>query len=158
MMSKLILCSTVTLIVLGTASAQYNLPSFIKVCHRTDPQLAQCMKGSVEAIRPYLVQGIRELDIPPIEPLLIGDLLVSDGGGLKIRATNVQAYGPSNFVLKKMKVVEYGNQYQFQLEFPTMQTEGIYDIDGRIVLVPVKGNGQFHGNFSKLKTVISKNI
>lgn len=61
------------------------------------------MKNSVETIRPYLTNGIRELDIPPIEPLLIGDLLVSNSGGLKIAANNVQAYGPSNFVLTKMK-------------------------------------------------------
>lgn len=46
-------------------------------------------------------------------------------------------------------VVEYGKRYNFELEFPQLYAEGVYDIDGRILLIPVKGNGRFHGNFSK---------
>lgn len=64
------------------------------------------MKKSVNGIRSYLANGIPELEVPPIEPLLIGNLVVSDQGGLRITANDVQAYGPSNFNLNKMKLVK----------------------------------------------------
>lgn len=148
-LNKLISSTATLLLILGSVSGQYDLPNFIQVCNQADPQLNECMKRSVESLRPYLAQGIPELDVPPIEPLNIGNLNVADQGGLKITANNVQAYGPSNFILKKMKVVQYGTAYQFQLEFPVLRVEGVYDIDGRIVLVPVKGNGPFRGEFNR---------
>lgn len=64
------------------------------------------MKQSVEQLRPYLTRGIPELDIPPIEPIIIGDLIVAEsvpGQGISITAKGVKAYGPSNFILKKLK-------------------------------------------------------
>ncbi len=64
------------------------------------------MKRSVEGLRPYLTRGIKELDIPPIEPILIGYLIVSEsvpGQGVSITARDVKAYGPSNFILKKLE-------------------------------------------------------
>lgn len=64
-------------------------------------------------------------------------------------ARQVAQLHANDLLLYFCSVVDYGNQYQFQLEFPNLRAEGSYDIDGRIVLVPVKGNGPFHGNFSK---------
>lgn len=64
------------------------------------------MKRSVEGLKPYLSRGIRELDIPPIEPILIGDLIVAEsvpGQGVSITARDVVAYGASNFNLKKLE-------------------------------------------------------
>lgn len=95
---------------LATASDNNNvetLPApYINVCHKGDPALNQCMMKSVEQIRPYLTRGIPELDIPPIEPIIIGDLIVAEsvpGQGVSITAKGVKAYGPSNFILKSLK-------------------------------------------------------
>ncbi|XP_052890841.1 uncharacterized protein LOC128299042 [Anopheles moucheti] len=110
------------------------------------------MKESIETLRPYLARGIPELDIPSIDPIHLGDLIVAEsvpGQGVSISAKDIKAYGPSNFKLKKLTVVEYGKIYSFELELPHLYVEGRYVVDGRILLLPVKGSGKFTGNFTQ---------
>lgn len=79
----------------------------LHICHKSDPDLNGCVVTSIEKLRPSLVSGIPELDIPSIEPMDIGDLLVSENtrssGGLQISANNIRAYGASTFKIKKME-------------------------------------------------------
>lgn len=81
---------------------------YLLVCHKADPNLNQCMYNSVSKLKPYLVRGIPEYDIPGLEPILLGDLIVADsngnnGQGLSITANDINAYGASDFNLKKFK-------------------------------------------------------
>lgn len=46
-------------------------------------------------------------------------------------------------------VVEYGRSYKFLLLLPHLYVEGRYDIDGRVLVLPIKGSGKFTGNFSE---------
>ncbi|KAL1373615.1 hypothetical protein pipiens_005124 [Culex pipiens pipiens] len=150
---------TWTIVILFTIDTvrSLDLPEYLHVCHREDPKLTECMKQSIETLRPYLARGIPELDIPAIEPINLGDLIVAEsvpGQGISITAKDIKAYGPSNFRLKKLKytekfVVEYGKVYSFELELPHLYVEGRYVVDGRILLLPVKGAGKFTGNFTQ---------
>ncbi|XP_053691062.1 protein takeout [Sabethes cyaneus] len=129
-----------------------DLPEYLHVCHKDDPKLTECMKQSIETLRPYLARGIPELDIPAIEPINLGDLIVAEsvpGQGISITAKDIKAYGPGNFRLKRLNVVEYGKVYSFELELPHLYVEGRYVVDGRILLLPVKGAGKFTGNFTQ---------
>lgn len=62
---------------------------------------------SIETLRPSLVNGMPELDIPSIEPMDIGNLLVSEStrarGGLQISAKNIRAFGASTFKIKNLQ-------------------------------------------------------
>ncbi|XP_058453175.1 protein takeout [Malaya genurostris] len=129
-----------------------DLPEYLHVCHKDDPKLTECMKQSIETLRPYLARGIPELDIPAIEPINLGDLIVAEsvpGQGISITAKDIKAYGPGNFRLKRLNVLEYGKIYSFELELPHLYVEGRYVVDGRILLLPVKGAGRFTGNFTQ---------
>lgn len=56
----------------------------------------------------FAISGIPEYDIPALEPIDIGDLIVAEsipGQGLSITARDIKAYGASNFKLKKLKWV-----------------------------------------------------
>nr|XP_049462885.1 uncharacterized protein LOC120951728 [Anopheles coluzzii] len=142
----------VALVTLGATVDAVDLPEYLHVCHREDPKLTECMKESIETLRPYLARGIPELDIPSIDPIHLGDLIVAEsvpGQGVSISAKDIKAYGPSNFKLKKLNVIEYGKIYSFELELPHLYVEGRYVVDGRILLLPVKGSGKFTGNFTQ---------
>lgn len=79
---------------------------FLHICYRSDPNLIDCMTESIEALRPSLVTGIAELDIPSIDPMDIGNLLVSEStqsNGLRISAKNIRAFGASTFKIKKLE-------------------------------------------------------
>ena len=59
-------------------------------------------------LKPYLVRGIPEYDIPGLEPILLGDLIVAESTGnsrqgLSITAKDIKAYGASNWILKNFK-------------------------------------------------------
>lgn len=52
------------------------------------------------------------------------------------------------------RVVEYGKTYNVEVFFPRLQVEGTYDVNGQILLLPIKGQGPFTGNFSKILSQI----
>lgn len=39
---------------------------------------------------------------------------------------------------------------EIDLHFPSFKIESRYEVNGQILLLPIKGNGHFVGNFSKL--------
>jgi hypothetical protein len=43
--------------------------------------------------------------------------------------------------------------FDFDLELPMLYTVAEYDVSGRILLIPIKGNGPLNGNWSKFSTV-----
>lgn len=64
------------------------------------------MVESIESLRPSLVKGIPDLDIPSIDPMNIGNLIVSEStqsNGLRISAKSIKAFGASNFKIKKLE-------------------------------------------------------
>lgn len=76
------------------------------MCHESDPKLEECMIKSIEFLRPYLKTGIPEMNIPSIEPLVLGDLLVSENSasnGLRITAKEIKAYGPSDYSIRNFR-------------------------------------------------------
>lgn len=59
-----------------------------------------------------MVSGIPEYDIPSLEPIDLGDLIVAGsrtGEGLSITAKDIKAYGAGNYVLKNLKYGEDEN-------------------------------------------------
>ncbi|XP_059609137.1 protein takeout [Phlebotomus argentipes] len=132
--------------------AAEDVPEYLHICQQTDPELEQCMIRSIEQLRAKLAVGIPELDIPRLEPIDLGDLLVAGSNtpnGLTITAKDIQSYGASDYHIKKIEVVEYGQHYKLQLQLPHLYTKGRYAIDGRVLLLPIKGAGKFTGNFTR---------
>jgi len=144
---SIILCLAV---VISFSCGLERLPDYIEVCHK-DANAVQCIISNVERIRPHLMNGIPELDIPSIEPLALGDLLVSEStnnNGLKITAKDIKAYGGSDFKVRKLNIVRWGEEYQFEMFLPHLYVEGVYNVNGQILLIPIKGSGKFTGNFT----------
>lgn len=80
--------------------------SFIQKCSRSDPQLNACLRDSFNGLKPYLISGIPEINLPPMEPLKI-DLLgiENNAGNIRIKGlfTNVVNSGASNFTVKEVR-------------------------------------------------------
>jgi hypothetical protein len=82
----------------------------LQVCSKGDPNLNQCVYNSVERLKPYLVNGIPEYDIPSLEPIDLGDLIVAGsrtGEGLSITAKDIKAFGAGNYILKNLKYEKF---------------------------------------------------
>lgn len=79
---------------------------YIHVCKRTDPQVSKCIRESIEVLRPRLVKGIPEINVPGMEPLHISDIVIANGDGpssFRAILKNVKVYGASDFKINKLK-------------------------------------------------------
>nr|CAI5842102.1 unnamed protein product [Callosobruchus analis] len=120
------------------------LPSYIKVCKKNDPKIAECITNSVNALRPKLVEGIPELNVPSMEPLPLDTIKLRSGPSqAKIDAniTNLKVWGPPNIPK---------NRFVFRINVPKIEFKGDYDMDMNVLILKYKGEGPLNGNFTNL--------
>lgn len=75
-------------------------------CKRNDPQIEKCVLNGLEAMKPYLKDGIPEVNIPALDPFTVPTLkLDRTAPNLRIKATvkHAKAYGGSDFKIEKLK-------------------------------------------------------
>jgi len=96
------------------------LASFLKICQRNDPNLNECVKQSIDLLRPSLKTGIPTLQIPPCEPLRVPRIEISQSAGpVSIRSTytDIEVQGGTSFILKSVKYVNRTTDRQQELKF-----------------------------------------
>ncbi|CAL1681942.1 unnamed protein product [Lasius platythorax] len=133
-----------------------DIPPFLKICHRNDPNLNECVKQSVNSLRPYLKTGIPELQIPPCEPLQVPQIEISQAvGPISIRSiyTDIEVQGGTNFILKSVKVDVDKDRVRLKLYLPHLEMTARYNMNGKILLLPINGNGLARGNFTDIDVV-----
>ncbi|KAB0797251.1 hypothetical protein PPYR_08245 [Photinus pyralis] len=139
--------SLISLFVL--VNAQREIPDYIHICHRNDPNVADCIKTSVELLRPRLKEGIPELDVPSLDPFYVPDHdLVMGSPSFKLLRRNTVAYGVSDFEIVKLKVNIPDLTFGIQVLIPLIIVEGDFDISAQI-LIPFKGQGRYSMNASR---------
>ncbi|XP_051167809.1 protein takeout-like [Leptopilina boulardi] len=131
-----------------------EIPEFLNICKRNDPNLELCVRKSVEALRPYLKTGVPDHNIPSLEPLLLKELTASQGTGMKISVKNVKVFGASSFKIKKLKIDPNDIRIGVDLELPNLNIEGQYAINGRILLLPIQGAGPMRANVTDVGAVV----
>ncbi|RZC39115.1 circadian clock-controlled protein [Asbolus verrucosus] len=125
--------------------------SYIHVCKSTEANLTNCIINSVNLLRPKLQEGIPELNVPPIEPLLLDEVKLRSGpSNAKINAniTNIKVWGPSSFEILEIKPNLPKAKFAFKAMIPHLYFEGDYDIDMKILVLEYKGVGPITGNFT----------
>nr|CAD7595306.1 unnamed protein product [Timema genevievae] len=130
-----------------------RITPYLKICSRSDPKLNQCIMESVEILRPYLVTGIPELDIPSCEPLCIPQIVINQGkGAVSVESTynNIKLYGPTNFALKYVKLDLDNDRVRIKLSLPFLHMTADYSLDGRILMLPITGSGKSHANYTDI--------
>lgn len=130
---------------------QSRIPSYMKVCKRHDPQLNECIVNSIETLRPYLLKGIPELDVPSIEPLTLPEVLVAQGAGIKAVGKNIEINGPGSFIIKKLNVDLANYQVDISVDLPSLTFSGQYEVSGRLLVLPLKGKGPVRANATDCK-------
>lgn len=142
-------------------STAKKLPNFVHVCKRTDPQLDKCLTQTIESLRPGMAEGISKMQIPALEPMIIPMLVVNrNEERLKVKATikDVQAYGGSKFILSNFKLNLDKLFGEGTLLLPNLMVNCTYDVDGRLMVIPLQGQGIFVGNITNTKADIKVNL
>lgn len=128
------------------------LASYIQICSQSDPRLGACIRKSITALRPYLINGIPELDIPSLDPLFVPEIKIEQAGGVQIDSTfrNVEITGATNFRLRSVRADAEKDKFRMKVWFPDLMLKSDYDIQGQLLMLPIKGTGKCYGNFCKL--------
>ncbi|XP_020818328.1 protein takeout [Drosophila serrata] len=121
-----------------------KLPSFLKVCYRDSPSLNTCARQSFEALRPRLMEGIPELFIPSMEPLVVPQVKMDqDSGAIYLHSVyrNVKVTGISKHSVNELRLEPSKLKFIVSLTFPKLHMESAYSIKGKIMMMPLLGDG-----------------
>ncbi|CAG9768262.1 unnamed protein product [Ceutorhynchus assimilis] len=135
-----------------------QLPTFLKICHKSDTHFKQCLIDSIEALKPLMSKGIPEFGIPKCEPLRIAEVQVDLGNGpvsVKSNYRDIKVYGPSDFSIKNIKVDLDKDRLKIKLYIPRLEVNTNYTMNGKILMMPVTGTGLSFGNYTNIDATMS---
>ncbi|KAK9686883.1 hemolymph juvenile hormone binding protein (JHBP) [Popillia japonica] len=141
-MLKYIILTCVLVNLYSCGSNEKKLPYFLKVCHRNDNDLNECVKRSIENLRPLMSKGIPEFDIPSCEPLIIPEVIIDQGNGpVSVKSTynDVRVYGPTQFELKSIKIDLDKDKVSLKVWLPRLELNCQYSMEGRVLMLPISG-------------------
>jgi hypothetical protein len=151
-----ILCLAVFAVFAVTPSEGKALPSYITKCNKTDTvNFESCLKNLVYSIRPRLAVGIPELRLPPIDPFFLPQLSLyqnSGNGATKFKANfkNVTVHGSKDFTINHINIDFNNTKIDVNITLPKIRLACDYEIDGKMLVVVVKGNGKLTGTFTDI--------
>lgn len=131
-------------------------PRYILPCNRTDPNINACIKRGFTHLRPYIAEGIPELSVPPMEPLVIQRLAMENGNGaVRVRAAfnNMTIRGGSNYTITWIKSDVAKYRIDMGLSLPRIEATGKYEVMGNVLLFPVRSKGEFWAVFYDISAV-----
>ncbi|XP_055374502.1 circadian clock-controlled protein daywake-like [Condylostylus longicornis] len=146
----------VTLLFLLGCCHGNELAEYIKPCNKSDPYINVCIRNSFNHLKNYLPNGISELNVPPLEPLIIDELVMENNAGairVKAKFSSIIAKGASNYVVKEVRSDITKLRFDLSLGLPLVEVFGKYDVNGNVLLLPVRSNGNFWAEFGNVTTV-----
>ncbi|CAG9107134.1 hypothetical protein JYU34_011194 [Plutella xylostella] len=135
---------------------QLVAPEYLLPCSRSDPELDTCIKRSFNHLRPYLARGLPDLEVPPVEPLLIDRLTMeNNAGAVRVKAvfSNMSVIGPSNYTITKIRSDLKKLRIDMGLVLPRIEITGHYEISGQVLLFPVRSQGEFWAAFTDVAAI-----
>ncbi|KAF2884503.1 hypothetical protein ILUMI_21677 [Ignelater luminosus] len=145
-------------LIILTAVVLYSsaiIPDYIHICKAKDPNIGPCINNSVNHLRSRLKTGIPDLDVPPMEPLMVDEIRLQRGpagAAINCNITNLKVWGPASFVITDIRPEVSKNKFNFKLWLPHLYFQGDYELDMRILLINVRGKGAVEGNFTDYRS------
>lgn len=131
------------------AEALQDIPEFLHICQVQQPQYETCITNSINDLKPYLKVGVPEYHIPSLEPLKLKTISASPSNSLTMHANDINVYGASNFEINKIKMDLTNIVFNVDVALSNIAIDGKYEVDGKILLLPIHGSGPLSGNFSE---------
>ncbi|XP_055715244.1 protein takeout-like [Phlebotomus papatasi] len=135
---------------------EQQTPEYILPCSRSDPELNNCIKRSFNHLRSYVVNGLKDLDVPPLDPLHIKEMAMdNNAGAVQVKAlfTDILVKGGSNYTIKDVRADINKYRIDVSVMLPRVEIRGKYEIVGRVLLLPVQSNGDFWTEFLNISAI-----
>lgn len=125
------------------ASKRIGTPSYIKPCSASAPDFDECCLQHGKEALPYIIKGDKRFGIPNMLPLTIPQIDIEAGENLKILLKNAKVFGLDKTILNRVKFDADAKKLTINITIPQLDLRGNYQIDGRVLVLPIKGNGAF---------------
>ncbi|XP_069702793.1 protein takeout-like [Periplaneta americana] len=155
-MKSAILLALVVIVTHGQAA---KLPESFPLCKRKDPNLDNCLRNAIEKSIRELKPGLPSLQMLPLDPLDITQITIRDGinrpVNIKLDLNNAVAKGLSGVNIFTVRAdIDKGTiSADGVLPFATLESD--YEMDGRFLVLPIKGKGKSKLTFTGMNATIN---
>ncbi|KAG5900736.1 hypothetical protein JTB14_038254 [Gonioctena quinquepunctata] len=109
--------------------------------------MGECIKDAFYRLKGKLAEGIPEIHVPPLEPLVLDRLEMRSGpwlSRLNINVTNLQLWGGTT-----AQILEIHPEIpSFRINIPNLCFQANYDVDVNLMIFSYKGKGPISGNLT----------
>ncbi|CAO1381475.1 unnamed protein product [Diamesa hyperborea] len=145
-----------SIVAVSSTYAQKQPPPGFKLCKRSDPKIAGCLKEAMTDVLSLLKNGIKDLGVPDIEPLYIDAVSVEQGGNsavnLKQSFKDAYIHHLTDSVVQRTAVKFDKFAMKTDAYTPRMDFVGDYKMEGKILVLPITGNGKANVSMHQLTT------
>lgn len=146
------------MLVLGKINWKIFIAANQQKCQYGD---SDCLVRIANEIMSRGKQGYPELGLPIFDPLRIEKLNIDQGGNgpvnLKMLLRNIDLHGLSELTFTKIDGFrkDYDKaKMELRFRYPVMQIQGPYKLDGKVLVLPVQGNGVANLTFCEFELSI----
>ncbi|XP_055381539.1 circadian clock-controlled protein daywake-like [Condylostylus longicornis] len=134
-------------------------PDFLKSCEIKKPQFTKCSTESIQGLFNNIENGIPGFTaIKSFEPFTLNKIRIAQGNSeavnINVDLSKLKLYGLTKIIVKESKVSSKDFSWKTTLLLPKMKIESDYGLQGRILLIPLNGNGKMILHISDLNVVL----
>ncbi|KAH0812335.1 hypothetical protein GEV33_010460 [Tenebrio molitor] len=136
--------ATLIVYLLMVSCACVKLPSNFQKCYRNQPDLNECLLKATQNGISQLTRAYDEVNIPNLHPLEVSEVSIGAGTGPVAVAQEFKDCKLDGFHKMKLDNVEFyfkGKSLTVAGTFPEITIECQYELDGKVLLLPIKGTG-----------------
>ncbi|CAH1404686.1 unnamed protein product [Nezara viridula] len=134
------------LLVAVYANPRKKASDYFAICHTSDSDFNDCVNNTLTTLRGEFIKGIPSLNLLPLEPLKIEKMELRQGTGEKFqmyqKLTNINIHGIGNYTIEHCNFDYKKKQWNHTQSYPYIKLEGDYEMDGKMLILPIKGNGK----------------
>lgn len=129
-----------------TADYMMTKPDNLRTCQIFDSDFVSCSTESVQQLFNLVLSGIDDLNnLPTLDPMKIKKIQILQGNGpVNINASLVKVTirGFERVQVLESRVSPKDFSWNTKFILPKMRLDGIYDLNGRILIIPLRGHGK----------------
>ena len=149
---------TLLLALCQVASAEkYQAPYFIHQCQRSDPEINKCLQFSANTLVKHFRNGIPELEVDEVEPILINEIHLALGSGpdgYRAIFRDVEAFGVSNMTVTGVRSNLDSMEFQLSFYVPNIRARAQYRSSGVLIMVQATGGGDYWGEYEGVRAKV----
>ncbi|XP_047518369.1 circadian clock-controlled protein daywake-like [Pieris napi] len=127
------------ILALTTLCASVAQSEMYAPCHLND---MDCFEATLNKALPQVFSENQTLGVESSDPLKV-DLIEGDMPDLKFKLFSTITTGYKQCVIKNVKMNLDALTLHEELDCPNLETTGKYEISGRLMTLPIEGNGDF---------------